>query len=337
MMKILVTGSNGFLGSKLVERLVARGERGIRCLVRPGSQRVKLDAILAKQPDALEIVTGTLNRRDDCGRIVEGVDVIYHLAAAMGGAPADMFQNSVVASKNLLEALKARGGGWPKIVLCSSFGVYGVSDLPGKAVVDEETPLEPHPEQRDPYSHTKHRQEQLFWQYQREEGLPLVVLRPGVIYGPGGPAMSGRVGLNLFGLFLHLGRNNVLPLSYVDNCAEAFVVAGYAEEAVGQVYNVHDDDLITARQFLKRYRKSVSNVPYLTMPWFATKLMSVAVKHYHDYSGGQLPAVFTPYKSAALWKGNRFENAKLKSLGWQQVISTEEGLDRHFAYLAEKA
>src|SRR5690606_2783769 len=102
----------------------------------------------------------------------------------------------------------------------SSFSVYGIADQPRGVLVDETTPLETQPMRRDPYSQVKLRQEQLFWDYARAHGLSLAVLRPGVIYGPGGGAMSSRVGLNLPGVFLYLGGRNVLPLTYVDNCAE---------------------------------------------------------------------------------------------------------------------
>jgi nucleoside-diphosphate-sugar epimerase len=222
-------------------------------------------------------------------------------------------------------------------VYCSSFSVYGVAMLPRGAVVDERTPMEPHPEKRDVYAHTKHRQEELIWQYHREKGVPLVVLRPGVIYGPGGGApMSSRVGINLFGLFLHLGRRNVLPLTYVDNCAEAFVCAAKNSQFNGEIYNVVDDDLIDAREFLNRYRNEVKKLPYITVPFAATRLMSWAVEKYHDYSRGQLPAIFTRYKTDSMWKGNTFDNRTLKSIGWRPLVSTEEGLRRHFAHLATR-
>lgn len=336
-MKILVTGSNGFLGAALVARLLARGRTGIRCMVRPGSSRARLDALEARHPGGIEHFTGSLSQPDDCRRAVADVDVVYHLAAATGGAPADMFLNSAVATKNLLEAMLATGRRI-RLVYVSSFAVYGVAGLPRGAMVDEQTPIEPHPEQRDPYSHTKLRQEQLVLQYHRERGIPTVVLRPGVIYGPGGGSpMSTRVGLNLFGLFLHLGRKNILPLTYVDNCAEAVAVVGERDDLDGEAYNVVDDDLITAKEFLARYRKAVRKIPYVTMPYAATRLMSLAVERYHEISRGQLPAVFTRYKSDTMWKGNRFDNGKLKALGWKQLVSTQEGLERHFDHLAHRA
>lgn len=341
MTKILVTGGTGFLGTVLVERLLALGESDIRCLVRPGSNRTRLLAMAANYPDArMELFEGTLARIDSASAAVHGVDVIYHLAAGLRGAPADMYLSSVVASKNLLEGIiadRAVVRNWPKIVLVSSFGVYGVSLLPRRALVDEATPLEPHPERRDPYSQTKLRQERLFWDYSAKYGMPLVVLRPGVIYGPRGSAFSGRVGLNLGGLFLHLGGRNRLPLTFVENCVDAIIAAGRSPAAIGEAFNVHDDDLPTCGQYLAMYKKNVQRIRSVRIPYPLLRMISRLVEKYHVYSKGQLPAIFTPYKSAASWKGNRFTNAKVKSLGWTQRVPTREGLSRTFEYLRSQA
>lgn len=327
-MTVLITGSNGFLGSAVVRVLSGR-EEPVRCLVRPGS-----DASAISGLPNVEIIRGTLNRPNDCQHMVEGIDTVYHLAAALGGAPADMFLNSVVATRNLLDAVMSQ----PKparFVHCSSFGVYGVADLPAGATIDETTPIERHPEKRDLYSHTKHRQELLVWEYKKEHDLDIVILRPGVVYGPGAAsAISNRVGLRLFGIMLRLGRKNLLPLTYVDNCADAIVQAGNTEAAIGEIYNVVDDELVTAKQFLRDYRKYVKKLPFVALPLFATRFLAKAIAWYSSYSNGQLPAILTPYKVESAWKNTLFSNHKLKSIGWQQRISTSEGLKLHFNHIA---
>lgn len=334
-MSILVTGSNGFLGGALIDRMMARGEtREVRALVRAGSDRRRLDAVAARYPGrALRIVEGSLASVDAAARALEGVEVVHHLAASLRGAAADMFLSTVVTSKNLLEAA-VRVGTKPKMVLVSSFSVYGVAELPRGAVVDEETPFEHAPEKRDLYAMVKVRQERLFRDYHALHGIPLVVVRPGVIYGPGGSALSVRVGLRMPGVFLHFGGSNVLPLTYVDNCAEAMCVAADRAVGDGETVNVVDDDLPTASTYLSRYRREVEPLRSVRVPFPVTMAMSALVERYHHWSKGQLPAIFTPYKSATAWKGNRFDNARLKALGWKQVVPTEEGLQRTFAALA---
>ena len=335
--EVLVTGANGFLGVAVVERLLTRGRKGIRLLVRAGSNRRRLDAMLARHPRAdVEIVGGGLASTEAAAKLIEGAPLILHLAAALSGPAADIFLGTVVASKHLLEAIEGSTRK-PRVVLVSSFGVYGVADAPKGHLLDETNPVEPHPERRDNYSHAKLRQEELFFEASDRHGLRFCVLRPGVIYGPGGGAFSARVGMGLPGVFLFLGRDNLLPLSYVDNCAEAICVAADAARFDGDIYNVVDDDLITCEQYLQRYQAEVGPIRVIRSPYFATMLLSRAVEWYHRHSRGQLPAIFTPYKTRTMWKGTRFSNAKLRGLGFSPIVSTEEGLRRTFEYLRDKS
>ncbi len=334
-MSVLVTGSNGFLGSALMRSLIEQKTPDLVAFLRKGSNQKRLDALLSEYPGSFTIRTGSLGSIDDAKAALAGVDTVYHLAAAMGGAPADMYLNTIVTSKNLLEAAIAQPKA-PKIVLVSSFGVYGVADLPRGSTIDEKTPLESHAELRDPYSQTKLRQELLFWDYQKKHELPLVVLRPGVIFGPGGGAFSSRVGLQLPGIFLFLGGRNLLPMTYVQNCADAIAIAGRSDEAVGQIYNVHDDDLPSCDEYLKSYQRQVAPVRAVPVPYPLLMLGSHLVKRYHEYSKGQLPAIFTPYKTATSWKRTAFNNAKLKGLGWQPKVSMREALERTFAELKRR-
>ncbi|HEV7501827.1 MAG TPA: NAD-dependent epimerase/dehydratase family protein [Vicinamibacteria bacterium] len=334
-MKVLVTGAGGFLGGAVVGRLLAHGQTRLKLFVRPGLRRPRLEAALQRHPaPSVEFVLGTLTSEDDCARAVEDVDVVYHLAAGIRGAAADLFLHSVVATKKLLDAVVASGRK-PKIVLVSSLGVYGVHGLRRGARLDEQAPLESQPTRRDLYSQAKLRQETLFREYQREHGFPMVVVRPGVIYGPGsGTLLPPRVGMNLFGLFVHLGRRNLLPLTYAENCAEAIVVAGSCPGAVGNTYNLVDDELPTSEAFLAHYRKEVAPLRVLSVPYFAAVAISFLAERYHIRSRGQLPAVFTPYKTRTTWGGNTFSNERIKSIGWRQLIPTEEGIRTTFQWAA---
>ncbi|MFO0550475.1 MAG: NAD(P)-dependent oxidoreductase [Polyangiaceae bacterium] len=336
---LLITGSNGFLGTALVRRLLEHGGYDVRCLVRPGSDSRRLSSVIAAFPTvrdgSVSIVSGSLASPAEAGKLLDGVDTVVHLAAALKGPAAEMFLGTVVSTKNLMEAI-AHASAPPRLLSISSFGVYGVAEEPRGAVVDESTPLERHPERRDHYSHSKLRQEELVADYRARFGLRVCTLRPGVIYGPGGGAFSGRVGIDMPGVFLFLGGKNLLPLSYVDNCAEAIRVALEKATFDGDVYNVHDDDLITCADYLRRYQEEVRHMRVLRLPFPATMMLSRAVEWYHRKSRGQLPAIFTPYKTRTSWQGNRFSNAKLKGLGFQPIVSTEDGLARTFEYLREK-
>ena len=331
-MKILITGAGGFLGKRLLERLLKHNQTDIRCMLRDTSKGDALQAIALKYPLArVEMFAANLKNMSQIAAALDGVGLVIHAAAALKGSPAEMFLDSVVASRNLLDVIVGNPAETrPRIVLISSFGAMGVASLPRGAMVDEFTPMETQPAQRDLYSYTKLRQEQLFWEYQHNHHLDLVVLRPGVIYGPGGGHFSTRVGLSMFGHFVHLGGNNILPLTYVDNCAEAVVVAALSPESSGQIYNVVDDDLLTSRQYLKLYQQQVKPLSAIPVPYSVLLWGSKMIERYSHRSKGQLPAIFTPYKTRAMWGGNQFSNAKLKKIGWKQVVPTSQGLQGTF-------
>jgi nucleoside-diphosphate-sugar epimerase len=203
--------------------------------------------------------------------------------------------------------------------------------------VDESAPLEPHPERRDPYSHAKLRQELLVREHAARAGVDLVVLRPGTLYGRGGPAFSPRVGLSAAGWLLHFGGNNVLPLSHVSNCAEAVVLAGTSHRFAAGAYNVVDDDLPTAAEYVRRYKREVRHIRSIRFPFAAAMLLSGWAERWHVASRGQIPRVLTPYRTATVWRGHRFDNSKLRRAGWTQVVTTQEGLDGTFEDLRARA
>src|SRR5262245_59450114 len=103
---LLVTGANGFIGSRVVRTLLLYGFKRVRCFVRPASSS-RVMATIAKQfgPGAVEIVTGNLLARDDCDAAAENASVVYHLAAGTEKTFPGCFMNSVVTTRNLLDSL----------------------------------------------------------------------------------------------------------------------------------------------------------------------------------------------------------------------------------------
>lgn len=331
-MKTLITGASGFLGRAVVERLFAHGNLHLRCLVRPNSNVLALEQIRDRYPKArLDYVVGNLASQDDARRAVAGVETIYHLAAGMRGLPATIFVNTVVTSKNLLDAIQDKKR---RVVLVSSLGVYATSFLTTDRSIGEDTELDPHPEKRNVYFHAKIWQERLF-RTQAEKGtVDLVVLRPGVLYGGTNPnrGFPSRIGILVGKVLLVFGGGSPLPLSHVVNCAEAVVLAGQ-NGASGQSYNVLDDNLPSAIDYVRSYKHQVENITTIRFPFPATILLSRAVEKCHVKTHGQIPAVLTSYESRAIWKGHHFDNQSIKRLGWKQIVPTEDALRETFAYL----
>lgn len=328
-MSVLVTGATGFLGGHLINTLAQHGIPKLKVLVRSPHKLPILDAWRKQWPGTeIEAVEGNLLKPQSLEGAFENISTVYHLAAGLTGSPPDIWLHTVVGSKNLLDACVRTK---PKrTVLISSFSVYGVVDMKRGAIIDEDAPLERHPERRDAYAFAKARQERLFSDYAQRHSLDVVTVRPGVIYGPGGGRFSTRVGLSLPGVLLSVGNRNILPLTFVRNCAEAIYTAAVHSKP-GGIVNVVDDDLPTCREYLKQYRNRVDPVRYISMPYFGAKLLSRGLLWYNKYSQGQLPAVLTPYKVESLWKSTRFSNTHLKSLGWSQTVSTDAALAETFA------
>jgi nucleoside-diphosphate-sugar epimerase len=327
--RILVTGSNGFIGARVVESLLEYGFLNLRCFVRPSSRLNALTEVLGRFPagKSVEVFSGDLLSRDDCREAVAGVSLIYHLAAGIEKSFAGAFMNSALATRNLMDAFLEFGR--PKrFVNVSSFAVY--SNLKSKrgAVLDENNALEDAPQERfDAYGFGKLKQEELIKEYGKKYGLPYVILRPGAVFGPGRKELSGRVGINTFGFFIQIGGSNLLPLTFVDNCAEAIVLAGLKHGVEGEVFNVVDDEVLTSKQFLEAYKRRVKPFFSIRVPYFLAYILSFLWENYSKWSRGQLPAAFNRRRCAAEWKSNRFSNRKLKErVGWKPRVGMEQAM-----------
>ena len=126
-------------------------------------------------------------------------------------------------------------------------------------------------------------------------------------------------------------------MTYVDNCAEAIVLAGLKEGVEGQVFNVFDDDLPTSRQFLREYKRKVRRFISIPIPYPVWFSFCNLWERYSKWSEGQLPPVFNRRGCSVYWKGNKYSNRKAKELlGWSPRVPMDEALERFFAYVREK-
>ena len=325
---ILVTGSSGFIGAKVVETLLEYGFSNIRCFARPSSRMEKLNEVLSRFATSqnIEIVIGDLLSPESCKEAAEGVSIIYHLAAGFDKSFAAAYMNSALATRNLLDAIQQFSR--PKrFVNVSSFAVYSNLRLNRHAMLDETCPLEDSFQERfDAYGFGKLKQEQIVKDYGLKHHIAYVILRPGYVFGPGKQELSGRVGINTFGFFIHLGGSNTLPLTYVDNCAEAIVLAGLKPGVDGETFNVVDDNAPTSRKFLREYKKR-TGVFSISLPYPLTQFFCACWERYAKTTHNQLPPVFNRRRCSAEWKGNCYSNQKLKSkLGWKPRVNMKDAI-----------
>jgi nucleoside-diphosphate-sugar epimerase len=331
---ILITGAGGFIGSRLVESLLSLGFRNLRCLARPSSKMVQTGAPSEprKEGARIEVVKGNLLSFEDCTNAARDVAVIFHLAAGRGEKSyPDAFMNSAVTTRNLLEA-SLRNKNLKRFVNVSSFTVYTNTQKSLSRLLDEGCPVEAHPELRgEAYCFAKVKQDEIVSEYGTKYSIPYVIVRPGFVFGPGNLPITGRVGIDTFGVFLHLGGSNKIPFTYVDNCADAIALAGLKSGINGEVFNVVDDDLPSSRHFLRLYKKNVRTFRSLYIPHGLSYTLCYLWERMSRWSEGQLPPAFNRRRWRSQWKKTRYSNEKLKDrVGWTPRVTMAEGLNRYF-------
>lgn len=331
---VLVTGAAGFIGSRVVATLLQMGFENIICSVRRSSNLDLLKAgISEEQGGHYKILEANLLSREDCQRVTPDVEIVYHLVAGRGKSFPGCFQGSVISTRNLLDAL-VQHGRLKRFVNVSSFSVYSNFRVKRGAMWDETLPLEDNLDERyDAYAYGKLKQDKLVKDYHERFGVPFVIVRPGIVFGPGKKAIPGFVGIDTFGFFMHLGGRASVPLTYVDNCAEAIVLSGLVKGIEGEVFNVVDDHLPSSRAFLRTYKNQVQNFWSLPIPYPVAYALCALWEWYAKRSKGQLPPVFNRRMCAFAWKGHNYSNRKLKErLGWECRVPMHEALQRYFEY-----
>jgi NAD dependent epimerase/dehydratase len=234
---VLVTGAEGFIGSHLVERLLDEGAR-VRGLVLYNFEgsRGWLDRISAAAE--VEAVQGDVRDRDSLRRAVEGVEVVFHLAALIAipysyDAPLSYVRTNVEGTLNVLGA--AHEAGVSLVVHTSTSEVYGTAQ---SVPISESHPLQA----QSPYAASKIGADKIAESYHRSFGLPVTTVRPFNTYGP---RQSARAVIPTIATqLLDRGRIELGSLTptrdftFVADTVDAFVRAAGQPEAVGRVLNV---------------------------------------------------------------------------------------------------
>jgi 2-alkyl-3-oxoalkanoate reductase len=328
-MNILVTGASGFLGRYTVAELLRRGHH-VRALVRPSTPASKLPC---HSHPTLKLVRLDLSQLDqpDQGAALQGVDVVVHLAAAKTGDLQTQLASTVTATESLLKGMTQAG--LRRLVAISTFSVYDYLHLPTGTILDENTPLETNPAARDIYAQTKLIQEARIQQFGQQGGA-VTVLRPGIVYGQaeGQALWNASLGIKKGQLWLQIGGDATLPLTYVENCAAAIANAVERDAAIGQTLNIIDDDLPTQSQYIQALLTHMA-ARTVTIPWSTMQRVANLASQLNRLSGERLklPGLLIPARLHARFKPLQYSNAQAKQiLAWTPQYSLETALARSY-------
>ncbi len=250
---VVVTGAGGFIGSHLVERLVADGAQ-VRAMLRYTSrgQRGSLDMLPAETLASVRITMGDVGDFDAVREVLRGADAVFHLAALIGipysyEHPQEVITTNILGTSNVLVAAKELGT-LERVVLTSTSEVYG-SAL--RVPMDEEHPLQA----QSPYSATKIAGDALGLSFYRSFGLPVAIVRPFNAYGPRQSARAvipTIIAQAVSEQPLRLGAlDTKRDFTFVGDTAQGFLMVGRNDGALGEVVNLGSGREVSIRQVVE--------------------------------------------------------------------------------------
>jgi len=308
----LVTGASGSLGKAVVRRLRADGHK-VRVFVR---------RIPEKPQDGLEYAIGNLGDPVAVDTAVKGAEIVIHCGAAMKGGWPEHKAGTVVGTQNVIDACKTHGV--KQLVHISSLSVVDWAGSSDAAPVDETVKLEPRAEERGPYTRAKLEAEQRVSAAARS-GLPVVILRPGQIFGGGIELISGAVARNVAGRWLVLGDGKLeLPLVYIDDVVDAVMLSIERKLITGEVIHIVDPAALTQDDVLALAggARSIVRVPRAIV--FALgRLSELPLRAI----GKPSPIGVYRLKSALARVRYESDHAR-KVLGWTPRVGVHEGIRR---------
>jgi predicted dehydrogenase/nucleoside-diphosphate-sugar epimerase len=316
--RILVFGATGFIGGELTRRLIHSGHR-VRVMVRsPG----KLQADSCNP--MLECLRGDLNDSNDLRRAMVGIDCVYHLARANVKSWDDYQRYEIGVTRAIAEGVI--DAGVKRLIYTGTIDSYYAGARAG--TITEETPLDPRIERRNPYARAKAASEELLLQMHRERGLPLVIMRPGIVLGRGGSPMHWGVGRWWYGAVCETWGNgrNPLPLVTVQDVADGLIAALDAPGIEGESFNLVADPSLCAQDYLDEIdrfgRFQIRRYTTPILKFYLTDMFKWAVKVITRYPDRQLPS----YRD---WDSRRqqavFDCAHAKErLGWKPTSDRGE-------------
>jgi nucleoside-diphosphate-sugar epimerase len=322
---VLVTGGTGFVGGAVARRL--RSENcTVRALVRRNSDAAALTAA------GCELRYGDITDAASVREAREGVDGVVHCAAfASDWGPLETFQRvNVDGSRHIFDAVLESGA--KRLVHISTSDVFGV--YTDRRVIDDSFPLKG---TGFPYSDTKAEADRMALAYAQERGLPVAVIRPMWVYGPGDRTFFPELvhAMRTHQMVFFGSSRNTIPLCYIDNLVDAVVLTLTHDQAAGQGYLVGDGAVITWRELTDLLAEQLG-LPQvsLTIPLPLAKVVALGAETWAKMNKSTRRPALTRYELEIGGRDMHYSNAKIcRELGFSPRFLPEEGLARTIVWL----
>lgn len=314
-MSILVTGATGFLGSALVTELVKQ-QQDVRILARD-EQKAR-----AQFGTAVTIIPGDIIDKGQVQKAVDGASIVYHLVGRLyhPSVPTELYREThVEGTRILLEACRGQSR-LQRIVHCSTTGVHGVT---GKTPAAEDTPFAP----TNPYEATKLEAELLALKAYKEDGLPISVARPGLVYGPGDLHLLGFFSTIKKGIpsLIDHGQAMLHPV-YIDDMTAAFLLCAEKPKAIGHSYNIAGEKAVTIRELETAIAHALGKeLPTLSIPLWLANLASDIFALVPGFQGEHAPLTRSRVKFLTHSRVYSIKRAQ-RDLEYAPKVGLDEGM-----------
>lgn len=279
MMKTLVTGTTGFVGSALIRELIGDG-REVKVLTRPGTDTRNIDGL------DVERVHGDLRDKNSLRLALRGCDVLYHTAAYYSLWDKDkklIYDINVDGTRNILETSE----GLKKIVYTSTVGCVGLTA--GKPA-NEDTPLDPSLLCND-YKRSKYQAEEVAREFCRK-GFPIVIVNPSTPVGPRDikPTPTGKIILDFLKRQMPAYLDTGLNLIDVKDCARGHILAE-KKGVVGERYILGNQNMSLHEILLALEKITGMKAPSIKIPYGIAYAAGWVCEAVSDHITGKPPAV----------------------------------------------
>jgi nucleoside-diphosphate-sugar epimerase len=235
--KILVTGANGFIGSRLVQVLVNNPKIQVSALVHNYSHSMRIARY------NIDIIQGDVLDKDQILELVNNYDIVYHCAYANKGTRKKQRQINVLGTRNILEACIENNIG--KLIYVSTMVVYGNAL---DSVITEDLQYR---YSKDTYADTKIDAEKLVMKYIMEKALKAVIVQPSVVYGPWAPSfIKYPISIMTSGIKILPGDGKgICNALYIDDLVQALLLSAITQKALGERFLISGKDTPTWKDY----------------------------------------------------------------------------------------